>query len=229
MKLRLSAFLALALLALTALRAAPVTRDLGAGLAYSRVHLLPADLPLPPDQPAPLVLDLRYAATDRAGIDAFDAWLKFRARPGTPVFVLANAETARGLRQVLAAHRNNPSLIVIGPAGDGFSPDISIAVGHDAERRAYDALEAGASIAALTVENAGKPRRDEASIAHEHANPSASDAGDPEADDPNMVDDTDTTAAPAPAAKPAPPALPIDRALQRAVQLHRALAALKRI
>lgn len=226
MKRRLLALLATGLLALSTLSAAPLERDLGAGLAYCRVHILPADLPVTPDKPTPLVLDLRYATTDRAGIQALDAWLKFRARPSAPIFVLANADTARGLRQILGAHRNNPSLVTIGPAGDGFTPDLSIAIGHEAERRAYEALEGGATVNALTIENPDKPRHDEAAIARERANPSA-DAGDPEADDPNMVDDTPAATKGSSAA--AAPKLPIDLSLQRAIQLYQALVAIKRL
>ena len=94
MKLRLLALLTCGTLAVSALSAAPLERDLGAGLAFCRVHVLPADLPLNPDKPAPLVLDLRFATADRAGIEAFDAWLKFRARPGAPGRGRGKAQTA---------------------------------------------------------------------------------------------------------------------------------------
>jgi hypothetical protein len=228
MRFRPLGFLVALVLSGTAALAAPLTRDLGQGLTYYRVHMLPADLPSPPAKPAPLVLDLRYVTCDRGGVDALEVWLKFRALPAAPVFILANADTTRGLRQVLAGNHANPAVVTLGPASEGFTPDIGVDISAGEERRAYEALEKGQTVEALTVENADKPRRDEAEIAKDRAHGSSS-AGDPEADDPDTVDDSTKNPSPTTADNAAPPAPPVDRDLQRAIQLHRALLALKRI
>ncbi|HUR59923.1 MAG TPA: hypothetical protein VM029_19535, partial [Opitutaceae bacterium] len=44
--------------------AAPLTRDLGLGLAYFRAHDLPADLPAAEGRKQACVLDLRYVRGD---------------------------------------------------------------------------------------------------------------------------------------------------------------------
>lgn len=222
---KLLPLLAVLALAVTSLAGAPLQHSLGQGLAYVRVHSLPADLPAPLAKPAPLVLDLRYAKTDQGGAEALAAWLKFNARPASPIFVLANAETAPALRKGLVADRTSPSLIVIGPAAAGFVPDIAVTATTEAERSAYDALEHGATIESLTVENADKVRHDEASLAGNRASPHA-DGDSPEANDPDTIDDTDQ--APATPAT-APKAGPIDATLQRAIEIERGLAALRRI
>ena len=78
------------------------------------------------------------------------------------------------------------------------------------ERRAYDALEAGASVNSLLADNPNKVRNDEASLSKDRLAEASADAAD------NAL-----------SGKRAPP--PIDATLQRAVHLHRALAALKKI
>ena len=73
-------FLAILGLALTLMApglAAPVTRDLGQGLLYQRVHQLPGDLPTDENERRhPCVLDLRYVGSDADSATALAAWLK---------------------------------------------------------------------------------------------------------------------------------------------------------
>ncbi len=201
--------------------AAPLDRDLGHGLAYHRIHQLPADLPAAgPAHPTACVLDLRYVQAEAADAAGFVAWLKSRATARTPVFVLANSGTGHALLAPLAGREPAAGVVVIGAASPGFNPDIALKITPEAERRAYDALENGAPVDSLLVENTDKPRNDEARLAKEHLPDSAV------ADEP--IPDRAPPAAD-PAAKPKPPAPPIDAALQRAVQLHRTLVALKKI
>ena len=211
-------------LALSIVRGAPLTADLGQGLVYHRAHALPAELPNA-DSPRgqPCVLDLRFATGDADAAAALESWLKSHALPRTPVFVLANAATSSPVRAVLA-HRtaNSPSLVVIGPQAAAFAPDLTLAVDADADRAAYDAADQGTPLAKLITEIVEKSRNDEASIARERlAPPNDSDTPRPPPPD----------SPPAPATTPAPPPPPalLDRVLQRAVQLHRALLALKKI
>jgi len=224
--MKIPASFLLTLLALgAAAHAAPLERDLGQGLAYRRVHQLPADLPTTEaERKQPCVLDLRYVAGDAAVARALAAWLKFHATAHAPVFVLANADTGRALLAPLAGREPAGSVVVIGAAAPGFAPDIAVKISPDAERRAYDALEHGAALESLLVENTDKPRNDEARLAKEHVPDPAVPASD----------DTAAGSTPAPPAddkptKPKPSPLPVDAALQRAVQLHRTLLALKKI
>lgn len=203
------------LLAISA-HAAALERDLGDGLVYFRVHAVPEDLPTNEAlRKRACVLDLRYAQAEPAATAVLSGWLKFHAADKTPLFVLVNGTTSRSLLASLAERDNIPDLLVIGIAGPRLEPDITVSQSSADERRAYDALENGASAAALTTDNPDKQRNDEASLAHDHA-PEAAAADDDEA----------PRAEKAAAAKARTP--PIDAALQRAIHLHRALRAMKK-
>lgn len=200
---------------------APIDRDLGHGLAYHRVHQLPADLPTAESaRKQPCVLDLRYVHADAGAATALTAWLRFHATARAPVFILANADTSSALLTSAAGAERNANVIVIGGSAPRFTPDLALTISDDTERRAYDALEHGASIESLVTENSGKLRHDEASLVKEHP-----------AESPNWI------AAPGPppltvaekSAVPPSSSPVLDAALQRAVHLHRALLALKLI
>lgn len=204
-------FLLVLLLSLTALLAAPLERELGGGLTYYRVHTLPGDLPpKPAGRTGACVVDLRFVHADDDAATAFMAWLKFRASVHTPVFVLANADTAAALRKPLAQHERGTGVLVVGISSRQFHPDIEVKSTAQNERRAYDALEQGIATTALLTDHPEKVRNDEASLSQDRLAEAAADsAGD------------------ALAGKSQPP--PIDATLQRAVHLHRALVALKKI
>jgi hypothetical protein len=211
--------LALPLLVLAA-EPARIERDLGQGLAYVRVHSLPADLPPTPAKPGPLVLDLRYARGNPDAATTLGAWLKFRTSARTPVFILVNGGTAPAVLEILETTEPMPGLLTLGAASSKYVPDVTLRISAAIERSAYDALEHGMPVETLLADNPTKPRHDEAAIAQDHAaSATGSDDDEPALDD---------SSSPAPAAPPAPPPL-IDAALQRAVQMHRALLALKRI
>lgn len=186
---------------------APLTRDLGRGLVYQRVKSLPADLPAVDNaRKRPTVLDVRYLQGDAEAATALVGWLKFYASLHSPVFVLANTETDRPILLALAGRGPGGNVLVVGAPGRGFTPDIAIQTNADAERRAYDALAAGTDAAALVTENLDKARNDEASLSRDRSTELGADN-----------------------AKDHVPAPPLDAALQRAVHLHRALVALKKI
>jgi hypothetical protein len=188
---------------------APIERDVGNGLVYVRVRAIPADLPPKPGgRVPPCIIDLRYVDGDNDAAAAFGAWLKFRATPRSPVFILANAETSRSLHKVLSGHDRGTGIAVVGIARGSFQPDVTVNATAEEERRAYDALEKGVEIGALLADNPNKVRNDEASLSKDR------------------VAEASVEATEAPAR---PPPAPIDATLQRAVHLHRALVALKRL
>lgn len=200
-------------------RAEVLERDLGEGLQFFRAHVLPADLPSDKAKTGPLVLDLRYTLAETDAARALEAWLKFRATDHTPVFVLFNTDTALSLRDLVASVEGRPGLITLGRPTATFTPDIAIDCPAEEERKAYDALEKSPSVDSVLRENLDKPRVDEASIMHARAESSN---GAPESAASEHPTSTEKKS-------PPPASNPIDRPLQRAVQLHRALVALKRL
>ncbi|MBK8856328.1 MAG: hypothetical protein IPN11_01170 [Opitutaceae bacterium] len=209
---RLAATLLLCLAFTGSATAAPITHDLGQGLTYVHVAGLPADLPGQKDLRA-CVLDLRYTRGDDTAAAALAAWLKFHASARTPVYVLANADTATPLLAILTPDRLPAGTLTIGRPGGGFTPDIAVQSDAAAERRAFNALASGAQPASLLQENSGKTRYDEAAIVRQLAGdePPAGTGHPPET---GSADEA------------VPPPL-IDRTLQRAVHVHHGLAALK--
>ncbi len=199
-------------------QAAPLSRDLGQGLTYFRVHQLPSDLPTADaTHRQACILDLRYVDGSTEEGTALSAWLKFNATAHAPVFILANAQTGAALVSVLTPRGPGASVVVLGAASAAFTPDIALKVSAETERSAYDALEHGATAESLIAENLDKPRNDEAKLAKERKGESVAVEEDPTADLADLV------------AKPKLPPPLIDATLQRAVQLHRALLALKKI
>jgi len=195
-------------------RAAPLERDLGRGLTYLRVHALPADLAAPEAAGHPFILDVRYArggAGDAAGLLA---WLRQHASPRHPVFLLANTATSAALLAPLNSPEAVTGLVILGAAAPGFDPDIAVAVSAEEEQRAYDALERGAAVDSLVNARVEKLRNDEAALAKARLTDNSDNDNEPKLDE---------------RPKPVPAPQLIDPVLQRAVQLHRSLLALKRI
>ena len=202
--------LAAALMAAVAVAAPAQTapRDLGLGLSYYRVHELPRDLPAAAKgQVGPCVLDLRFATSDAPSCAALAAWIRFNATARTPVFVLENSATSAAL--VAAVPAGSPGLVVLAPRPSKLAADVEVAVSAETDRKAYDAAERGAALDTLIHDYPDKPRLDEAYLEKEHL----SDSGE--------LDDV--------ADRPGPPMPLVDAVLQRAVQLHRGLLALKRL
>jgi hypothetical protein len=197
---------ALACLPLTA--GASIVRDLGAGLTYYRIHRLPQDQPSPPaGRPGACILDLRYAKSDEIAASALRDWVKFNVSVHAPVFVLENAATDPALLATLPGG-GQPGLIVLAPLSDKIGPDIAVRVTAAQDRKAYEALEKGADVTSLLSDYPDKPRIDEAYLEKEHI---------PDSESPEVPTDH----------LPARPL--VDPLLQRAVQLHRGLVALKRV
>jgi hypothetical protein len=217
----MKSFFAVLLLAFVAIPAhaasAPLQRDLGRGLAYIRIHALPDDLPPAHTLPGALVLDLRYVRSTGTGVTALGAWLQFHSSPRTPVLVLVNGATAPAVLDFLENSGSLPGLLTLGPPSSRYVPDVALKVPPATERSAYDALEGATMVESLLDDTPVKVRHDEASLAQESATAAAADEGI-----------TGDDSAPEIAAPKPPPPL-IDVTLQRAVQLHRALVALRRV
>jgi hypothetical protein len=204
----LTLLLAATLLAQVA-SAATLTRDLGQGLTYYRVHEIPQDQPAPVSgRPGACVLDLRFAKADELGASALKSWVMFNVSRHAPIFILENAETDPALLAVFPS-RGPAGMIVLAPASARIAPEIAVIVSPEDDRKAYDAIEKGADIQSLLSDYPDKPRVDEAYLEKEHI--------------------ADSEAPDLPADKPAPPRPMIDAMLQRAVQLHRGLIALKKL
>ncbi|HTZ20868.1 MAG TPA: hypothetical protein VMC06_08295 [Opitutaceae bacterium] len=199
--------------------AAPLERDLGHGLAYLRVTQLPADLPTKVVEPhKALVLDLRCVSADEIAVKAFAAWLKFHASANSPLTILLNAETSPLLLHVFLAASLPSGVVTIGPASSEFKADVPVEITPQADRLAYDALAKGTPLEDLIARKLDKPRRDEAELARQHTN--------------GNTDEEDEAPPPKQATTSAPPVVdaPVtDLVLVRAVQLHRALLALRRL
>jgi hypothetical protein len=189
--------------------AAPVEREIGNGLVYFRVHKLPDDLPgKPAGRVAPSIVDLRYVDADAGAAAVLFTWLKNRATSRSPVFVLANADTSPALLKVISGNPRGSGIVVVGIPSGAFRPDVSVKGSAEDERRAYAALEKETTLRTLLTDNPDKVRNDEASLSKDRLAEASADAAKD-------------------VGRKEPP--PIDVTLQRAVHLHRALVALKKI
>jgi hypothetical protein len=209
----------LAVVALSSVLPVPHTRaaeltDLGQGLGYLRVHSLDAALkPLAGN--GALVLDLRRSSFSPENTLAFQSALAGRATPSGPLFVLVGPSTPATFVKSLPKE-----IITLGISSTQPAPRVIVDQSPEADRLAYDALEAGTDVNELISGRIEKERYDEASLVQEFK------GGNLEAHPPLKK--------PTAAGGTTPPEPDqknerlTDRVLQRAVHLHRALQALKR-
>jgi hypothetical protein len=211
--LLLSLFLVSALLARAA---APV--DLAPDLGYLRVTGLDhglADIGAALAVDRALVLDLRYP--QMGGATAAQVYQALARRQShAPLFVLVSPATPALLAEALAAAP--VKFVTLGVADSVPAPQVVVTQTAAADRAAYDALAAGADLAALVSGKVVKERYDEAALMSDFRNGNT-DAQPPPPPDPTK-EKTGTAA-------PANPAPPVDRVLQRALHLHRALLAVQ--
>ncbi len=206
--------------------------DLGQGLSYLRIHSV-ADSEAALRKAVPgagaLVLDLRYATANDESAAALRTALAGRPA-STPLFILISPATPPVLGPVIAA---SPAL-TLGTAGSLSTPKVIVQTDAATDRRAYDALDAGTPLAKLISGKIEKERFDEATLVQEfkNGNPDAAPIPPPDPTaalpgNPAEHGVSGTNTGPAAAGNGAPPAPLVDRVLQRAVHLHRALLALK--
>ncbi len=210
-------FLALCslLLAPCSANAAELT-DLGQGLSYLRVHSLgDSEKALRSAVPGAgaLVLDLRYATANAESAGTLNAALAGHPA-SSPLFILVSPATP----SAIIAAITQSSALTLGAPGSSPAPKVVVQTDPATDRRAYDALETGTPLATLISGKIEKERFDEATLVKEFKN------GNPDAEPPPLPDPT----APRSATTPGETVPLIDRVLQRAVHLHRALLALRR-
>jgi hypothetical protein len=209
---------------------AAIEKELGQALAYVRVTDANSDVALAVDtierRPA-LVLDLRSLSAAEKSAMAIRAALARPPAPHAVRFVLINASTAPAL---LAALNDDTFkyVITLGPRSPGIAPDVAVSISDEEDLRAYAALAAGTPLEKLITDNHEKPRYDEAKLVLDHSNgitpPDSLLPAD--ADDDSLTTESDTEKKIATTKKPAPP---VDLVLERAVQIHRSLLALKKL
>ena len=203
--------------------------DLGEGLSYLRVHTLDEsakDLAAAIRERSSLVLDLRHLTATTESAEQFGtAFVAREAKP--PVFVLVSPATPPVLTDSLKS--TGGKCVTLGVKESVPMPQVVIDQSPDTDRRAYEALESGQSLAGLISGKISKERYDEAALMKEfiNGNTNAATAPDPTTKpaDADKGPPSATNAGDKPAVN-APEKL-IDRVLQRAVHLHRALAAIK--
>jgi hypothetical protein len=144
----------------------------------------------------------------RDAATAFRGWVTTRAAVKPPIFVLVNSATDSDLLAVMRSHEWGGAVMTVGIPARGLQPDITVEATPAEEKAAYDAFESGATIASLITDYPGKIRYDETSLGKDRR--------------------ADQPARPANEAKNAV-ARHVDPTLQRAVHLHRALVALRKI
>ena len=213
------------------LRAA-IEKELGNSLAYFRITDADTDrtslLDTIARRPA-LVLDLRSLSVGQGFADALQISLARTPPPHAVRIVLINATTSPAL--IAAVGQELPSVITLGPRSPALSPDIAVAISNEDDLRAFNALATGTPLDKLINDNREKRRYDEAKLVQDHANgvtvPDSVLPAEAE-DDTVKTEPTPAKKSPAAGKKVEPPPV-IDLVLERAVQLHRSLLALKKL
>ena len=199
------------------------TDDLGQGLTYLRPATdgkMDGVIPLKTISTGSVVIDLRYFSSDE-NADAWLAAIQTFTAPRRLCMVLISPETSPALLAGLSSEL--PGCITVGRTSPALGANILVETSAATDRKVWDAIGQGTSLAKLITENADKPRYDEAVLAKEYA----------ANEDPAPADDDTGTPAPATKTKepkkPTAPAPLIDTVLKRAVQIHRGLLALRRL
>lgn len=210
-------------------RAAELT-DLGQGLSYLRVHAFEETakgMTAAIRERDFLVLDLRHATPTADSAEQLRTALAAREAK-TPVFILVGPATPTALVESLTASAGK--CVTLGVKESFPSPRVIVDQPADTDRLAYEALDSGEPLAKLISGKITKERYDESALMKEFAGgnlnaspPTAPDSTD--APDGNKAPAVTTKPGETPAAKPPEPL--IDRVLQRAVHLHRAMIAIK--
>ncbi|CAM2994670.1 hypothetical protein [Rariglobus hedericola] len=208
---RLGYFLVFALALVVSARAV----ELSPGLDYLRAGAADSATFAKALETGSVVLDLRYASTKTAAA-TLSGVKGFRTHPKRIVLVLLSPETSGAARNELSV--TIPGCITIGRASADYKTDIIVTTTAEADKRAFDALVADTSPAKLVLENVNKSRFDEATLIHEH---------ETGVETPAPAEAVKSASASETADKPKP--LPVDAVLQRAVQIHRGLVALKQL
>jgi hypothetical protein len=211
---------------------AALEKDLGQALAYFRVTDGRADISTAvaaiEHYPA-LVLDLRSVAVGDGLAPAIQSALSKAPALHAVRIVLINSTTAPEL--IAAINDSLLHVVTIGPRSPALAPDIAVATTDEDDHRAFTALANGTALEKLITDNHDKRRYDEAKLVQDHANgitpPNSVLPAD--AEDDSVATDLDAVKKPSASDKKDEPAPVTDLVLERAVQLHRSLLALKKL
>lgn len=209
---------------------AEIEKDLGQSLPYLRVTDARADLPavLGAIEHRPVfVLDLRSVLADPHFAAALQSALDKKPGPHALRIILINATTDPSVIEALDTDYQD--VVTIGPKSPVTKPDMPVNVSEADDRKAFDALANGTPVEKLITDSRDKRRYDEAKLVHDHANGvTPSDAElPPDAEDDAVIAEPTDGKKPAETKKEPEPLL--DLVLERAVQLHRSLLALKKV
>jgi hypothetical protein len=215
---------------------AALEQDLGQGLTYVRVTDFSADLPIVQKALArhAIVLDLRNTTALDQAVAQFAADLDKTADVHAVRLVLLSATTSPGLIEAVSS--GHTGIVTLGARTPALTPDIALAISSEEDRHAYDAFGGGTPLEKLLSNTLEKKRFDEAALVRDRTSGGSTSTDVGPDDDASALSPElkDGSVSPSPAIPPAapkkvePPPL-IDVVLQRAVQLHRALLALKKI
>jgi hypothetical protein len=178
---------------------------------------------------AALVLDLRGLACEIDFVTLLHTALAKPPAPHAVRIVLVNSATDPAIVTALEDDALL-SVITLSPRSPNLTADIQVATSADEERKALDALSNGTPLEKLIADAHDKRRYDEAKLVHDHANgvtPSEDELPADAEDDTISTEPTTGKKNSGAEKKAAPPAR--DLVLERAVQLHRALLALKKL
>jgi len=201
--------------------------DLGEGLSYLRVQSFgdsAKGLDAAVRERDFLVVDLRHAATTAESAGLLRAALAARTSK-QPAFILVGPATPAAIGEVLNSATDH--CLTLGVKESAPAPQVIIDQPAATDRLAYEALDSGQPLASLISGKITKERYDETALMKEfnggNTNPSPPAGPDPTAK-PNP-EKSPTTEPVAPGVSKVEPL--IDRVLQRAVHLHRAMLAIK--
>lgn len=217
--------------------------DLGEGLSYLRIHTIAAstpDLTAAIRERDSLVLDFRHTEITPESVAALR--LAFDARTSKqPILVLVGPATPTAVNDILKSTARK--CVTLGIKESANLPQVVVDQSAASDQLAYEALESGQPVMALISGKINKERFDEAALMKEF-NDGNIDAAPPNSPDPILhpahpdkpqaaitasplkTDQRNSVAATAISSAPAESLT--DRVLQRAVHLHRAVAAIKR-
>lgn len=213
------------------LRAA-IEKDLGQALFFLRITDARAEQSIMTDtvgSRAALILDLRGLACEIDFVTLLHTALAKPPAPHTVRIVLVNSATDPA---IVAALEDDAllSVITLSPRSPNLTADIQVATSADEERKALDALSNGTPLEKLIADAHDKRRYDEAKLVHDHANGvTPSDEELPADAEDDTITTEPTSGKKNSGAEKKAVQLPRDLVLERAVQLHRALLALKKL
>jgi hypothetical protein len=139
--------------------------EISPGLDYIRAGTADSAAVAKAFETGSVVLDLRYA-NEKTAAPTLAGVKGFRTHPKRVVLVLLSPETSASARNALSVAL--PGCITIGRASPDYKTEIVVTTSADSDKRAFDALSADTPPAKLLVENADKPRFDEAALIREH-------------------------------------------------------------